>query len=231
MSVWDEVSSGSAKDELVEGLVSGELDESFEVIREYMDSLGGRKIPKNAGLTVFFLPWIFGGLFSVGISFIALFNPEIEVGFLARLLISACSFIGGFVVLYIGWTFVSESVDEVIYPDDYEEWEITVFFHSEYRYLAEIMIITDATDEDIIGDITFLTEIFLTEKSEIICKFSPGGGGADSAYPATNNFYVSNGSDELLISANYYLSNKNRVKMATDFSVKLGIEVADPLVV
>ena len=54
MSVWDEVSSGSAKDELVEGLVSGELDESFEVIREYMDSLGGRKIPKNAGLTVFF---------------------------------------------------------------------------------------------------------------------------------------------------------------------------------
>ena len=47
MSVWDEVSSGSAKDELVEGLVSGELDESFEVIREYMDSLGGRKIPKT----------------------------------------------------------------------------------------------------------------------------------------------------------------------------------------
>ena len=47
MSVWDEVSSGIAKDELIEGLVSGELDESFEVIREYMDSLGGRKIPKT----------------------------------------------------------------------------------------------------------------------------------------------------------------------------------------
>ena len=231
MSVWDEVSSGIAKDELIEGLVSGELDESFEVIREYKDSLGGRKIPKNAGLTVFFLPWIFGGLIFVGISFIALFNPEIEVGFLARLLISACSFIGGFVVLYIGWTFVSESVDEVIYPDDYEEWEITVFFHSEYRYLAEIMIITDATDEDIIGDITFLNEIFLTEKSKIICYFSPGGGGADSYYPPNNNFYVSNESHKLCISENYGLSNKKRLKMAEDFSVKLGIEVADPLVV
>ena len=182
-------------------------------------------------MTVFFLPWIFGGLFCVGISFIALFNPEIEVGFLARLLISACSFIGGFVVLYIGWTFVSESVDEVIYPDDYEEWEITVFFHSEYRYLAEIMIITDATDEDIIGDITFLNEIFLTEKSKIICYFSPGGGGADSYYPPNNNFYVSNESHKLCISENYGLSNKKRLKMAEDFSVKLGIEVADPLVV
>ena len=231
MSVWDEVSSSSAKDELVEGLVSGELDESFEVIREYKDSLGGRKIPKNAGLTVFFLPWIFGGLFFVGMSFIALFNPEIEVGFLARLFISACSFIGGFVVLYIGWTFVSESVDEVIYPDDYEEWEITVFFHSKYRYLAEVMIITDATDEDIIGDITFSNEFFLTEKSKIICYFSPGGGGADSSYPPNNNFYVSNESHKLCISENYGLSNKKRLKMATDFSVKFGIEVADPLVV
>ena len=61
MSVWDEVSSSSAKDELIEGLVSGEIDESFEVIREYKDSLGGRKIPKKAGLTGFFLPWSFGG--------------------------------------------------------------------------------------------------------------------------------------------------------------------------
>ena len=47
MSVWDEVSSSSAKDELVEGLVSGELGESFEVIREYKDSLGGRKFQKT----------------------------------------------------------------------------------------------------------------------------------------------------------------------------------------
>lgn len=231
MSVWDEVSSSSAKDELIDGLVSGELDESFEVIREYTDSLGGRKIPKNAGLTVFFLPWIFGGLFFAGISFIVLLNPEIEVGFLARLAMAGCTFTGGFVVLYIGWTFVSMSVDEVINPDDYEEWKVTVFFHSIYRYLAEVMIITDATNEDIIGDITFSNELFLTEKSKIICYFSPGGGGADSYYPPNNNFYVSNESHKLCISENYGLSNKKRVKMAKDYSVKLGIEVADPLVV
>ena len=54
MGLWHRVSTNPAKEELTELLVTGEDDESFEVIRDYISKEGGRKLVKNTGITLGF---------------------------------------------------------------------------------------------------------------------------------------------------------------------------------
>ena len=68
----------------------------------------------------------------------------------------------------IGFFSVRDSVGEVINPEEYEKYEVTVFFNRGERYLAEVKVVLDATNDDLIGDITFLDEITLSNKSEIV---------------------------------------------------------------
>ena len=67
-----------AKDELLKGLVTGDISHRFEVIREYTRSFGGRKIVGNTASTIFFFPWIIAGLVFIGASFLILFSPDSE---------------------------------------------------------------------------------------------------------------------------------------------------------
>ena len=147
MGLWHRVSTNPAKEELTELLVTGEDDESFEVIRDYISKEGGRKLVKNTGITLAFLPFLLVGLLFVVIAFIILISPDSEVPIWGSL----CSFGLGSVAMYVGWELVSESVGEVINPDDFEKSEVKVFFHDDYQYLAEVKVILDATDEDKIG--------------------------------------------------------------------------------
>ena len=61
MGLWHRVSTNPAKEELTELLVTGEDDESFEVIRDYISKEGGRKLVKNTGMTLAFLPFLLVG--------------------------------------------------------------------------------------------------------------------------------------------------------------------------
>ena len=113
-------------------------------------------------ITLAFLPFLLVGLLFVVIAFIILISPDSEVPIWGSL----CSFGLGSVAMYVGWELVSESVGEVINPDDFEKSEVKVFFHDDYQYLA-VKVILDATDEDKIGDIIFLKQIFLSDECEI----------------------------------------------------------------
>ena len=59
-----------------------------------------------------------------------------------------------------------DSVGEVIYPDEYEKYEVTTYFNRREKYLTEVSVIIDATDKDKIGDITFIEEITLSKRAE-----------------------------------------------------------------
>ena len=61
MGLWHRVNTNPAKEELTELLVTGEDDESFEVIRDYISKEGGRKLVKNTGMTLAFLPFLLVG--------------------------------------------------------------------------------------------------------------------------------------------------------------------------
>ena len=79
MGLLHRVNTNPAKEELTELLVTGEDDESFEVIRDYISKEGGRKLLKNTGMTLAFLPFLLVGSLFVGIAFIILLSPDSEV--------------------------------------------------------------------------------------------------------------------------------------------------------
>ena len=230
MGLWHRVNTNPAKEELTDVLVRGEEDKSFEVIRDYIFKEGGRKIAKNTSITVAFLPFLLVGLLFVGIAFIILLSPDSEV----PIWVSLCSLTLGSIAAYVGWMFISESVGEVINPDDFEKSEVRVFFHEEYQYLAEVKVILDATDEDKIGDIIFLKQIFLSDECEIECEFIRGWSGEHSSRPDQNTFYVSGGDKlrtKITICRRNELNPTKRIEIAEKFSKKLGVRIAEPLVV
>lgn len=230
MGLWHRVNTNPAKEELTEVLVTGENDESFEVIRDYISKEGGRKIAKNTGITLVFLPFLLVGLLFVGITFIILLSPDSEVPIWGSL----CSLSLGSVAMYVGWMFISESVGEMINPDDFEKSEVRVFFHEEYQYLAEVKVILDATDEDKIGDIIFLKQIFLSDECEIECEFIRGHISEHTSSPDRNTFYISGGhklGTKITICERNGLNSTKRIEIAEKFSKKLGVRIAEPLVV
>ena len=230
MGLLHRVNTNPAKEELTEVLVTGENDEPFEVIRDYISKEGGRKIAKNTGITLVFLPFLLVGLLFVVVAFIILISPDSEVPIWGSL----CSFSLGSVAMYVGWMFISESVGEVINPDDFEKSEVRVFFHEEYQYLAEVKVILDATDEDKIGDIIFLKQIFLSDECEIECEFIRGYVSEHSSRPDQNTFYVSGGDKlrtKITICKRNELNPTKRIEIAEKFSKKLGVRIAEPLVV
>ena len=127
----------------------------------------------------------------------------------------------------IGFFSVRDSVGEVINPEEYEKYEVTVFFNRGERYLAEVKVVLDATNDDLIGDITFLDEITLSNKSEIHCKFIPGSDGA--VRPDFNNFFVSHGDVSIQLDGHTYLNEKKRIAIAKEWSEKLGVIIGEPL--
>ena len=135
-------SQNKTKKDLTKGLVSGEISHRFEVIREYTRSAGGRKIIGNTGSTIFFLPWIIVGLVFIGGSFLALLSPDCEAPWAFCLMLPA-----GLLVASIGVAGVKGSVGEMIMPEDYEKYEVTVYFNRRERYLAKVRVVLDATDD------------------------------------------------------------------------------------
>jgi len=216
-------SQNEAKEELLKGLITGEISHRFEVIKESESSTGGRKVVRNTASTIFFLPWIIVGLVFVGISFLILFSPESE----APILLSCCTFGAGSIAAMIGFSGVRGSVGEMVKPEDYEKYEVTVYFNRRERYLAEVKIVLDATNDDIIGDITFLDEISLSNKSEIFCRYQPGSDGA--VRPDFNDFIISHGNVSIQLDGHAYLNDKKRIAIAKEWSEKLGVKIGDPL--
>ena len=213
-----------AKDELLKGLVTGDISHRFEVIREYTRSFGGRKIVGNTASTIFFFPWIIAGLVFIGASFLILFSPDSE----APIFLSCCTFGAGSIVAMIGFSGVRGSVGEMVNPEDYEKYEATVYFNRRERYLTEVKVVLDATDDDLIGDITFLNEITLSKKSEIFCKYRPGSDGA--VRPDFNDFIISHGIVSIQLDGHTYLKDKKRIAIAKEWSEKLGVKIREPLV-
>ena len=213
-----------AKEELLKGLISGEISHRFEVIRESKSSTGGRGIVGNTASTIFFIPWIIVGLIFVGVSFLIIFSPDSE----APIFLSCCTFGMGSLAATIGFSGVRGSVGEMVNPEDYEKYEVTVFFNRRERYLAEVKVVLDATDDDLIGDITFLNEITLSKKSEIYCRYRPGSDGA--VRPDFNNYFVSHGLVSITLDSHTYLKDKQRNKIAKEWSEKLGVKIGEPLV-
>ena len=149
-----------AKDELLKGLVTGDISHRFEVIREYTRSLGGRKIVGNTASTIFFIPWIIAGLVFIGASFLILFSPDSE----APIFLSCCTFGAGSIAAMIGFSGVRGSVVEMVNPEDYEKYEATVYFNRRERYLTEVKVVLDATDDDLIGAVSY-THLTLPTKA------------------------------------------------------------------
>ena len=97
MGLLHRVNTNPAKEELTELLVTGEDDESFEVIRDYISKEGGRKLVKNTGMTLAFLPFLLVGLLFVVVAFIILISPDSEVPIWGSL----CSFGLGLSLIHI----------------------------------------------------------------------------------------------------------------------------------
>jgi hypothetical protein len=216
-------SQNKTKNNLTNGLVSGEISHRFEVIREHTSSTGRRKIIGNIGSTIFFLPWIFCGLVFIGTSFWTIFSPDSETPWAFCLMFPA-----GLIGASIGFSGVKGSIGEMIQPEDYVKYEVTVYFNRRERYLAEVKVILDATNDDIIGDIKFLKEISLSKKSEIVCRYRPGSDGA--VRPDFNDFIISHGYVSIIVDGHTYLKDKKRIAIAKEWSEKLGVKVATPLV-
>ena len=223
MSLYDKVNAGGAKDDLIQGLTSGELSPHFEVIREYTGHTGGRNIASNTYATAFFLPCLIIGIISIGASFLILFSPDSE----APIWTSGCTLIAGSIATITGFSAVKASVGEVVDPDDYVKYEMTVFFNSRERYLAKIEVILDATDDNLIGDITIVDEIILSDKSEIKCEFHPGSDGGMTS--DSHNYFVSLGNVSITIDHHGYLKDKEEIKIADEWSKRLGVKVGTPL--
>lgn len=224
MSLLNQHNRNEVKNDLITELASGEISHRFEVVREYTGHTGGRNIASNTFSTIFFLPWLIGGLIFILAGFVALFGPDSEVPIFVTL---CCIFPGGIIVTMIGFFSVRDSVGEVINPEEYEKYEVTVFFNRGERYLAEVKVVLDATNDDFIGDITFLDEITLSNKSEIHCKFIPGSDGA--VRPDFNNFFVSHGDVSIQLDGHTYLNEKKRIAIAKEWSEKLGVIIGEPL--
>ena len=224
MSLLNQHNRNEVKNGLITELASGEISHRFEVVREYTGHTGGRNIASNTFSTIFFLPWLIGGLIFILAGFVALFGPDSEVPIFVTL---CCIFPGGIIVTMIGFFSVRDSVGEVINPGEYEKYEVTVFFNRGERYLAEVKVVLDATNDDLIGDITFLDEITLSNKSEIHCKFIPGSDGA--VRPDFNNFFVSHGDVSIQLDGHTYLNEKKRIAIAKEWSEKLGVIIGEPL--
>ena len=224
MSLLNQHNRNEVKNDLITELASGEISHRFEVVREYTGHTGGRNIASNTFSTIFFLPWVIGGLIFILAGFVALFGPDSEVPIFVTL---CCIFPGGIIVTMIGFFSVRDSVGEVINPEEYEKYEVTVFFNRGERYLAEVKVVLDATNDDFIGDITFLDEITLSNKSEIHCKFIPGSDGA--VRPDFNNFFVSHGDVSIQLDGHTYLNEKKRIAIAKEWSEKLGVIIGEPL--
>ena len=224
MSLLNQYNKNGVKNDLITELASGEISHRFEVVREYTGHTGGRNIASNTFSTIFFLPWLVVGLIFILAGFVALFGPDSEVPIFVTL---CCIFPGGIIVTMIGFFSVRDSVGEVINPEEYEKYEVTVFFNRGERYLAEVKVVLDATNDDLIGDITFLDEITLSNKSEIYCKFIPGSDGA--VRPDFNNFFVSHGDVSIQLDGHTYLNEKKRIAIAKEWSEKLGVIIGDPL--
>jgi len=224
MGLLNQYSRNEVKNDLITELASGEISHRFEVVRKYTGHTGGRNIASNTFSTIFFLPWLIGGLIFILAGFVALFGPDSEVPIFVTL---CCIFPGGIIVTMIGFFSVRDSVGEVINPEEYEKYEVTVFFNRGERYLAEVKVVLDATNDDLIGDITFLDEITLSNKSEIHCKFIPGSDGA--VRPDFNNFFVSHGDVSIQLDGHTYLNEKKRIAIAKERSEKLGVIIGEPL--
>ena len=224
MSLLNQHNRNEVKNDLITELASGEISHRFEVVREYTGHTGGRNIASNTFSTIFFLPWLIGGIIFILAGFVALFGPDSEVPIFVTL---CCIFPGGIIVTMIGFFSVRDSVGEVINPEEYEKYEVTVFFNRGERYLAEVKVVLDATNDDLIGDITFLDEITLSNKSEIYCKFIPGSDGA--VRPDFNNFFVSHGDVSIQLDGHTYLNEKKRIAIAKEWSEKLGVIIGEPL--
>ena len=224
MSLLNQFNKNGVKNDLITELASGEISHRFEVVREYTGHTGGRNIASNTFSTIFFLPWLIGGIIFILAGFVALFGPDSEVPIFVTL---CCIIPGGIIVTMIGFFSVRDSVGEVINPEEYEKYEVTVFFNRGERYLAEVKVVLDATNDDLIGDITFLDEITLSNKSEIYCKFIPGSDGA--VRPDFNNFFVSHGDVSIQLDGHTYLNEKKRIAIAKEWSEKLGVIIGEPL--
>ena len=225
MSLIEKYGGKDAKDDLIRGLSTGELSHRFEVIREYTGHVGGRNIIGNTLGTIFFLPWIIVGAIFVIVSFLIIFNPHGESE--APFFVGCCTLILGSGAATIGISAVKGSVEEVTNPDDYEKYEVTVYFNRHEKYIAEVKVILDATDKDIIGDITFVDEISLSSKSEIFCSYQPGSDGA--VRPDYNYFIVSHGDVSITLDNHNYLNDKNRMKIAEKWAERLGVKIREPL--
>lgn len=222
MSLLNQYNKNGVKNDLITELASGEISHRFEVVRKYTGHTGGRNIASNTFSTIFYLPWLIGGLIFILAGFVALFGPDSEVPIFVTL---CCIFPGGIIVTMIGFFSVRDSVGEVINPEEYEKYEVTVFFNRGERYLAEVKVVLDATNDDLIGDITFLDEITLSNKSEIYCKFIPGSGDERDF----NNFFVSHGDVSIRLDRHTYLNEKKRIAIAKEWSEKLGVIIGEPL--
>ena len=224
MSLLNQHGRNEVKDDLIADLVSGEISHHFEAIRRYTSHTGGRNVVSNTLETAFFLPWFITGIIFVVLGFIALVGSESEVPIFVTL---CCIFPCGIIATMIGFSSVKASVEEVVNPDEYEKYEVTVFFNRSKRYLAEVKVVLDAYDDEIIGDIIFLDEIYLSNKSEILCKYTPGSDGA--VRPDYNDFIVSHCNVSIQIDHHTYLGDKERVEIAKEWSEKLGVKTRVPL--
>lgn len=222
MSLLNQYNKNGVKNDLITELASGEISHRFEVVRKYTGHTGGRNIASNTFSTIFYLPWLIGGLIFILAGFVALFGPDSEVPIFVTF---CCIFPCGIIVTMIGFFSVRDSVGEVINPEEYEKYEVTVFFNRGERYLAEVKVVLDATNDDLIGDITFLDEITLSNKSEIYCKFIPGSGDERDF----NNFFVSHGDVSIRLDRHTYLNEKKRIAIAKEWSEKLGVIIGEPL--
>ena len=196
-----------------------------EVIRADTHSTGGRKIIANTGKTIFFLPLFVGGLISVVVSLFVLFGYWDSEG---ETFPFCFALFFGSIILFLGFTSIKDSVGEMIIPDDYEKYVMAVYFNRRRRYIAEVKTIIDATNDDIIGNISFVKHISLS-KSKIFCRYHPGEPG-EYGSPTSNDFIVSHGRESIRLDENRWLSDERRIAIAEDWSEKLGVKIGDPLI-
>jgi hypothetical protein len=205
------------------------LLDKCEVIRADTHSTGGRKITKNIGSTILYIPLLISGLISIPGSFFVIFLPTLdEVGFLVAFPFCFI-FFGGLIMTMIGFNGLKDSVGEMIMPDDYEKYVMAVYFNRRRRYIAEVKTILDATNDDIIGDISCVKDISLSKKSKIFCRYHPGEPG-EYGSPTSNCFIVSHRRESIRLDKNHWLSDERRIAIAEDWSEKLGVKIGDPLI-
>jgi len=202
------------------------LLEQCEVIRADTHSTGGRKIIANTGKTILFLPLFIGGLISVVVSLFVLSGYWDNEG---ETFPFCFALFFGSIILFLGFTSIKDSVVEMTMPEDYEKYVMAVYFNRRRQYIALVKTILDATNDDIIGEISFVKDISLSKKSKIFCRYNPGETG-EYGSPTSNRFIVSHGRESIRLDANGWLSDERRIAIAEDWSEKLGVKIGDPLI-